>query len=196
MFFFPIFKEKLNYLELPTIEVDSEKYFYRLSNLNFKFKDLIPDHLHIETQSDVHINIEKQKRYGNLGLRITLGPFKVKIEKMDFFLMKRTGIKYNDFGTIDVKAKGAQISFEFILRLEEDAVDNIYTQLVDSDVGSLKIKIRDSRHKVLDKILTTVFLPVIKSKLQKAINEKLYESLQYEVCSRINDTLRSIEKVE
>jgi len=192
--FFPIIKEKLRYIDLPIVEVETDKYYYRLSNLSFKLSDILPDMFHIETDSDVHIDLENMKRAGKLNLKMNFYPFKTDIENLCFDLKKKKGMKYRDAGMIDVHIRDAGIMFDFTFNLKSDQVDHFELTNVSSNLGEFKIKVREAKHKVWDRFLTTVFNPVIKSKIRKQVNQSLNDSINAEVCDRINEGLVQAQK--
>jgi hypothetical protein len=190
--FYPILKERLRYLYLPTVEVETKKYFFKLSHVILKFKDIIPDQIHIENTSDVHFNLDKNKRAGNLILRVGLYPFKMNLDKLHFFVKKKTGMKYKDSGILNIHMKKAGIHLNFVFNIENDNIIRIEMDKAEVDLGRLKIKVKKAKHDVLDKLITSLFMPLIKTKAQKALEEKLYTSLNDEVIYRINDAIKNI----
>jgi len=179
-------------LGFPTIEIDSPEAFFRVEGLTFKIADILPDQLNIQTDSNIKFDFEKQKRTGYLGLKVNVGPFKTKIEKVHFHVRKYTGIKYKDYGVIDIKVKNASLEIDLILKLEAETVDHIEVRGVHTSIDYLKIKVRESKHKILDRMATNLFIGAIKHKLCKTVDEKLYNALQHGMCDRINESLKMI----
>jgi F0F1-type ATP synthase membrane subunit b/b' len=192
--FFPLIKERLELVTLPVIDIESDRYFFRLSNFKLNIPSLIPDNLHIASESYVHVNVEKMKREGTLLFRMLLEPLNTDIENLRFIMSKKRGIKYNDYGTTDIHVRDASIQFNFRLRLEADNVDHVELQDVFVNLRGLKVRILESRHDVLDKIATTLFLPVLRSNLRKLIESRLHELINTEICDRINVGIKNIDK--
>jgi len=192
--FFPVIQNKLEHVSLPIVEVESPKYFFKLEDFNLFLPQLIPDQIQIETDSSVKIDMDKMKRKGSLNFKITLHPINTKIEKLKFLLDKKTGIiKYYDYGIADIKLKDCGIVFYFTLKLEEYNLDSIELTKVDSDFKGMKIKIIDSRHDVLDKIITGIFRPTIRAKVKEAVDESLLDTINSGFCDQINYALKSYE---
>jgi len=192
--FFPIIKERIKNVSLPSIEVESSRYYYKIFNVNFNVIDILPEHIQIDNVSSVSIDMQTMKREGVFQFRLLLSPFTTDINNMRFVLKKKQGIKYNDHGELNIHLKDSSFQFSFRIQLEADRVDYISLDSVEVKLKGLKIKIVESRHDVLDKIATTVFLPVIRGKLQKLIEEKIYDAINSELCDRVNDALKNLDR--
>jgi len=57
----------------------------------------------------------------------------------------------------------------------------------------LKIKIREAKHDILDKMAMSVFLPMIRSRLEKQLNQVLADKINGTLCDRINNQLKVFE---
>jgi len=190
--FYPIIKEKLANVSLPIIEVDSEKYQFRVEDFYLKLADMLPDQLNIETDSSIQVDFDKMTRNGFVNLRVSLFPMSVDVKKIKFLLNKKTGIKYLDYGIADIKLRDCGIYFHFKITLESDKVDRVEMERVDSNFDGLTIKIIDSKHDVLDRIITTIFIPVLRAKVKSAVDESLMDTINNGLCNQINSALRSM----
>jgi len=194
--FFPILKERLAVFELPIIELESKKYFFRIADLKLSFLDLVPEQFQIDSDTSLRFDTEKLKRRGHLGLRIRLEPFTTKFKNIRFYMKKKTGMKYKDYGKLNIYLKKAGIYLDLLVLLRENRMDKIEVVKVSSNLSGLKVKIKEAKHNVLDKIATGVFLPIMRGRLEKMINARLYDKLENEVCYRINDAIKEGRRKE
>jgi len=105
-------------------------------------------------------------------------------------LNKKTGLlKYYDFGVVDICLRDCGITFNFSVNLEEDKVDRIELKRVDCNFDGLKIKILESRHSILDSIITSVFMPALRFRLKTAVENCLLESINYGFCDQLSNAL-------
>jgi hypothetical protein len=108
-------------------------------------------------------------------------------------MKKKTGIKYNDSGLMNISVKDATIEFNFTFKLREDLVDKIEVSKLEVHLHGMKIDMLKSKHDVIDSIITSIFMPVVRGEVTKTIEEALYDIFNEGLCSRINQGLRDIE---
>jgi len=192
--FFPMFRKEFSLFAFPIVEIESTNYFFRIEDFNLHFDDIIPDQLKIITDSKIKIDLEKMKRHGELNFQFLLDDITTKVKKLKFSFRKKTGIKYNDSGKVNIAVRDASINFGFTFKLKEDKVDKIEVNKISVDLNELKIDILESKHEVIDSILTTMFLPVLKAKLTDSIQEALYDVFQQGICCAINQGLKTLEE--
>jgi hypothetical protein len=190
--FFPMIKDKITTITLPTIEFDSKKYFFRISNVKIGLKDLIPEHLKVESDFNVDIDFMNMKRHGEFNVRVKLDPFNAEVEKLNFFIKKKTGFKYKDYGSLNIYLRESSILMEFNVKLNEDKVDNILLTKVIANLYGLKVKVREAKHDVLDKLAIAIFLPTLRANLENIINTTLYDNINNGICDRINRSLKGM----
>jgi len=177
--FFPIIKKYISLISLPIIEIESDNYFFRMQDLKINLAHIAPDQLLIATDSAIKLDTGKLKRHGHLNLNIKFEKITTEIEKLRFQMKKKTFIKYSDSGLVNIYLRDTSIMFHFNLILESNKVDKIILNKVDVDLSNMKIKILEAKHDVLDKIITTVFLPILRSKIRKNVRIKYLRSYEH-----------------
>jgi hypothetical protein len=80
--------------------------------------------------------------------------------------------------------KKAGIQFDWNVKLDKENMDQIKLEKVTSNFSGLKIKTKHTKHQIIDKIATTLFLPTIKSQIEKSIDVKLYEKINNDLCKK------------
>jgi hypothetical protein len=192
--FFPILKGQIENFILPVIDIESENYFFRLSNFRLNMMSLLPEQIKIDTDSSVEIDTEEMKRSGHFNFKFTINSISSDIDHLNFFIRKKHGIKFTDYGTVNLNLREGSISFAFSLKLEADRVDHLELSSITCDVNGLNIDILQSKHDVLDTIATTVFLPVVRGRIKYLIETKLFEFINDEFCCRVNGGLKQLER--
>jgi hypothetical protein len=191
--FFPMIKDKLISLPLPIIEVDSDKFHFKMQEAKLKLDNFLPDNLHISLNSELHLDFGNRKRNGVVNLHLRMEPISAYVEHIRFEFSKKVGLKYSDYGLLDVHLNDSSIEFYFILEMEKDNVAQMSLDSVNSNLKGLKVKVRDTKHQFLDQIATKLFLPIIQKKVRKALNTKLLELINKELCGRVNKALEHLE---
>jgi len=190
--FFPILKDKITKISLPTLEFDSKRYFFRISDIKINTSDLIPDQLKIESDFNLSIDLNEFKRKGDFTVRVILDPFSADVEGLKFFIKKKSGIKYKDYGTVNIYLRESSLLMELHVRLLKDEVDYIELSRVETDLSGLKVKIDEAKHDIIDKMVLSIFLPTIRLKLQNMINSALYDNINKGVFDRVNNSLKEL----
>jgi hypothetical protein len=191
--FYPIIKDRVTRISLPTLEFDSKKYFFRISDLKINTADFLPENLKVESDFNLQIDLGKLKRQGEFKVRLVLEPFTSDIEGLKFFIKKKSGFKYKDYGTVDLYLNESSILLEFHVKLRKDKVDYIEVSRVSTNLKGLKVKIREAHHDIIDKLVLSIFLPAIRAKLENTINTTLYDSINKQIFIRVNNSLKELD---
>jgi hypothetical protein len=192
-FFLPIFMEKMKNLALPLIRVETDRYYYTLSNVNLNATEIMPEMIKIDTESDVTLDIKKNRRKGFLRLKFNIAPINIEIDKLGFTVTKKTG-HYSDYGIVDLIIRDASFTLEFLLNVEYDNVARIELTKCESSLGHVKLHIVEAKHDLWDKFITSIFMPGIKKRITSKIDETLSENINGELLDRVNDALKRAER--
>jgi len=192
--FLPIFTEKLKYLTLPTINIETDRYYYSLTNLSLRTTDIMPEMIQIDTESNITLDLKESRRKGHFTLKFNVSPINIDIDNLGFTVMKKTGSHYNDYGVVDLKIRDASFVLEFLFNVEYDSVARVELTKSETHLGSVNLHIIEAKHDLWDKFLTTLFMPGIKKRITSKIDETLYDNINNEVCQRINDGLLVAER--
>jgi len=125
-------------------------------------------------------------------VRVKLDPFNADIEGLKFFIKKKSGIRYKDYGTVNIYLRESSLFLELHVSLLKDEVDHIEVSKVQTDLSGLKVKIDEAKHDVIDKMVLSIFLPTIKLRLQNMINSALYDNINKGVFDKVNSSLREL----
>jgi len=125
-------------------------------------------------------------------VRMILDQFNADVEGLKFFIKKKNGIKYKDYGTVDIYLRESSLLLELHVKLLEDEVDYIELSKVETNLHGLKLKISEAKHDIIDKMVVSIFLPTIRFKLQNMINNALYDNVNKGLFDRVNNSLKKL----
>ncbi|ORX99371.1 hypothetical protein K493DRAFT_299405 [Basidiobolus meristosporus CBS 931.73] len=183
----PVIAKKLEYLPLPRVENSDEQFDVILDNIVLKCSNIAPDYIHLRTDTLVDTNPETKQNFHN-NVYIKFANIQVEAKNMAFYYKKKTFPKMTDVGYIDLTMPDDGITMDMTLNTTPapDPVtgrNHVYeVKQVGTSAKDLKLKIHNSKHDVLYKLLS----PIINSKVRKIIEEQ--------VPIKVHETMMKIEE--
>jgi len=186
--FVPILFEGMSDLTFSRMAGSARSYDFVFTDMRLKSTGLVPDNVNLEWVSNFNLGLKKKTRKGafnpdSFKQRIVLDVSNIcfHIEDCKFWYRHRTTPKWEDQGLMN--ASGNNVRFRAVFqqeisneRLGGNQNNSTFSlQSVNVQIGSLSIKMRDSKHDILYSVITSLFSPFIKSRLEGAIEDKLKE---------------------
>jgi hypothetical protein len=173
----PLIVEQLDVVPIPRIEGHNESMQWSFDNLVFHGYDVMPEHIGLKYDNDMDFN------FRDLSLNKARQHLLIRIRNMNLhmrdvhFWFKRTATpKIEDEGRADVHLRGKGLNLDIRVWVNPTAP---FFQVYDVDcrINRLKIKILEARHEFLLNTLTTVLSPIIRRRVEHAVEDKLRQVL-------------------
>jgi len=182
----PVIAAQIEYLPLPPIENSDEEYDYRVDNLILRCSNVIPRYVKIQTETDVHMEPPSEhgdrvqgstKGSADISNRVMINMSHVRADARDvhFDFRKKSGIKMHDSGLADIHIPDRGLDVTMVVRNSgQNSQTNILEVVrVQCKLHDLKLRMRDTKHDTLYKVLSPVINTAIKRNAEKAIAEQL-----------------------
>jgi len=177
----PAFFENLSYVPLPRIEYSDPMVDAIVENLIVESDNLFPNEL--EFQSDNHFKWGRKKiasRNKN-KIRVAFSGVQMDLKDVSYYIHKKTGFpSIKDKGVMDIYMGGSGFSFDVALETA-DASDKRHffkVNKVKVDIKHLKLKLKQSNHKLLFNIFKPTLMGVVKPALTKIIEKQIKDSIE------------------
>nr|CAG8435117.1 12369_t:CDS:2 [Entrophospora candida] len=178
----PVLTTQLQYLPLPRIENSDDEYDFAFDNMVLHLPEILPSHAHLSLTSDINLDRESTSLIKNYAF-FEVSKIRADARNIAFYYKKKKGvINMNDLGLVDFSIPHNGLKFHLKLLLEAPTKDhpNLRFNVLEADttIESLKLRIHQSKHDVLYKILTPLAQNKIKKQLEVTITEKLKDAVQ------------------
>ncbi|CAJ0641231.1 17119_t:CDS:2 [Entrophospora sp. SA101] len=178
----PVITTQLQYLPLPRIENSDDEYDFAFDNMVLHLPEILPSHAHLSLTSDINLDRESTSLIKNYAF-FEVSKIRADARNIAFYYKKKKGvINMNDLGLVDFSIPNNGLRFYLKLLLEAPTKDhpNLRFNVLEAEttIESLKLRIHQSKHDVLYKILTPLAQNKIKKQLEATITEKLKEAVQ------------------
>lgn len=178
----PVLTTQLQYLPLPRIESSDDEYDFAIDNMVLHLPEILPSHAHLSLTSDINLDRESTSLIKNYAF-FEVSKIRADARNIAFYYKKKKGvINMNDLGLVDFSIPNNGLRFYLKLLVEAPTKDhpNLRFNVLEADttIETLKLRIHQSKHDVLYKILTPLAQGKIKKQLEATITEKLKEAVQ------------------
>jgi len=180
----PIFVQSLTSIPIPTIEGESENYIYKLSGFVFAATDIVPENMIVKTKTSLKLNADKKEvnpqDKSKSYMTVKLQNIKTHLRDVHFYYKHTTFPKISDEGLADLDVEGAAtgITIKFAVVSPKDKPVEVRVEKVKANISGLKIKILDARHKIMDRIITSLFSGAIALRVQMIIQDNIKMSIE------------------
>jgi len=182
----PLVLRNIQTFTINRIEGSRGNYDFWLKDISVVAESLLPENIHMEWRNDLDLALRRTAADRAVStLRVQIHKFTAKIEGIHFWFRHRTTPKWEDEGVMDVIMDRDGMDFEIIFqsynessRLKGEGRDFVGVRSVDCDVNRLSFRFRDSKHDTLYRVYTTLFRPMIKSRFETLIEEKLKSQIE------------------
>lgn len=170
-FIIPLFVAQLDEIHVPTIEGSNEDYDYRIDNLVFSGKDIIPDKVEFDTKSHLEVDVKHlNTEQATTRAYLRISDINPKMKNIEYYFHKKTFPKLEDKGVANVVVGGEGITIAVELEVhKKDNVPSIKVAQVHVDIDRLKIDILETKHE----FMATIFKPIYKNRIKAVIKEAI-----------------------
>ncbi|KAK9768549.1 hypothetical protein K7432_000758 [Basidiobolus ranarum] len=195
----PVIAEKMDYVPLPRVEQSDEKMDVVLDNVVIQCSNILPNFVHIKTDTVVDTNLHAEQNVRN-KVYVKLSHVQVKVKDAAFYYRMKTFPKMTDVGYIDVEMPEDGIELDLLLNTNpaKGKKAHLYEVLdCNTRVNDLKLKIHGSKHSTRYKLLAPFINSKVKKIIEQMVPQKLTEML-VDIDNRIalatEQTLMNIER--
>jgi hypothetical protein len=170
-----IILEELKYVSLPRFSATTDEYDFWVSNCNLYVFDLLPDHIQIQWNNALDINLKDiTADTARSVLSIQITHIKTHLRNVMFWFRKKRGlIKMEDQGLadVDLTGDGANLLLEVEISGTKDRVFNIRTSRLSLD--KLRIHVVDSRYDWLLNLVSPFISNDIKRSIEREVERRI-----------------------
>jgi hypothetical protein len=180
----PVLADTLTKIQIPRIESSDKRLDFWVDNIVLCGYDIFPDNFkfHIERDSELSFR-DIESKGSQTRLVIHLDRLRTEIKNIEFYFKRKTFPALSDSGlvTIRIPENGAHLAIYFTIEERPGEFKPILTEgYADFTIRKMEIEFDKStlKHDVLLPIGKTVMKPVIKSKIEKAVETNLSNALK------------------
>ncbi|KAJ7084656.1 hypothetical protein B0H15DRAFT_888282 [Mycena belliarum] len=179
----PALVDKVGYIPIPRVEYTDDAFDVVVENLTLSGRHLFPNVVEIEAHNLVRFSPYAAKAAGDASTHeftFTFSEVHADMRDVAFSFRTKTGpIKMRDSGLADVVLGGSGLEATVTLTSSKDTRRVFNVSRVRVKVGSLKFRIRDSKHDLLYKTLKPLATRLIKKQIKKALEDSIRTGFEY-----------------
>lgn len=177
----PAFFEGVRYVPLPRIEYSDPMIDAIVENLIIESDNLFPNQ--IELQSDNYFKWGRKTVASRNKNKFMFSASGVQMDLKDvsYYIHKKTGFpSIKDKGVMDIFMGGQGFSFKVAMETADvgDRVHFFKVQSVKVQINNLKLKMKQSNHKLLFNIFKPTLMGVVKPALTKVIEKQIKQNIE------------------
>ncbi|KAI9281303.1 hypothetical protein BC943DRAFT_363114 [Umbelopsis sp. AD052] len=186
----PVIAAQIEYLPLPPIENSDAEFDYKINNLVLRCSNVIPRYVKIHTETEVHMEppSEHSDRVQSSGkgtadisnqVSIQLSHVRADARDVQFEFRKKTGLKVSDSGIADIHIPDRGLDVTMVVKNSTPNANSNVMEVVSVQckLHELKLKMRDTKHDTMYKVLSPIINTAFKKNAEKAIAEELKKVL-------------------
>jgi len=184
----PLLKNSLENVPLPLVEGSSGKYDYRLENLTLNGRDLLPDNFRLKVVNNLHLGATNSTMS---KIKMTADNMRFSFPDMRFFFRRNKMPRMENTGIADVAIVGRGLNLKVVWRafMSENKPVTFELAHVKCFIDRLDINVKQSNHKLLNKVALKIFGNTIKNRISQTIVEKIRDTL-LPINNQLNDYFR------
>jgi len=175
----PVMADALKYIPVPRIQSSDAYREFWLDKIVLCSYDIIPENIKFHLETDSSFSLQDIEVKGtHTYLVIQLNHLLTELKDVEFYYKKKTFPELEDKGRVNLRVKGQGARLTFTYNIEQNPQDKsprIMKGHVDFDISDLDIEFDTStiQHTVLVPMLTKIFKPQIKDKIEKEVEKNL-----------------------
>ncbi|KAJ7490866.1 hypothetical protein FB451DRAFT_1513957 [Mycena latifolia] len=191
----PTLVDKVGYIPIPRVEYTDDAFDLVVENLTLSGRHLFPNVVEVEAHNFVRFSPygdakgkaggkgdgpTKSKSASTHEFTFTFAEMHADMRDVAFSFRTKTGpIKMRDSGLADVVLGGSGLTATVTLTSSKDTQSVFSVARVRVKVGSLKFRIRDTKHDLLYKTFKPLATRLIKTQIQKALADAIRTGFEY-----------------
>lgn len=177
----PAFIDEIKYIPIPRIDYSDPQFDIVIENLVISGESLLPNvfETKVESFNSFSLKSDIETTPSHQSLHIRMSEIQADIDDVVFFFNKKTGFpKLSDSGvaSLAVGGKGISISVR-IQNVVDNPAKTFKVASCKCNVDNLKVKIHDSNHNMLYKVIQPLILGNIRKQIAKVMELKVTELL-------------------
>jgi uncharacterized NAD-dependent epimerase/dehydratase family protein len=186
----PLLQKQLQRVPLPMIEASTDKYDYRIENMVMNGTDILPDFFDLKLVNNFSMGSKQTGERAFAKLKLRANNMRVMFNDMSYFYRRKKMPKLEDHGIADVGILGSGLNIKITWRLySKNNVISLELTRVKVFIDKLDIKVKQSQHKLINKLALKIFGGAIKRRVSAAIVEKIRDTLN-PINNQLNDFFR------
>ncbi|KAF8209441.1 hypothetical protein K438DRAFT_1753781 [Mycena galopus ATCC 62051] len=178
----PTLVDKVGVIPIPRVEYTDDNFDLIVENLTLSGRHLFPNIVEVEAHNFVRFSPYTAAAKGDASrheFTFTFAQIHADMQDVAFSFRTKTGIKMRDSGLADVVLGGDGLTATVTLTSSQDTSSVFSVARVRVKVGSLKFRIRDSKHDLLYKTLKPLAMRLIKKQIQNALADAIRTGFEY-----------------
>jgi len=164
----PLLGDQINNLPLPAVEQADDKMAYGVEGVILRGKKLLPDRIDVDIKASVHLTKDVPT---TTTMSLNVRDIGVEVDRAKFWFERYTFPKLSDQGNVELIIEGLSLFFEISnAPLDSQHMFRI-TRNPECRIHSLTFSITDAKHETAYKVLHPILQSVMKSQIQKAIED-------------------------
>ncbi|GAO13492.1 uncharacterized protein UV8b_05758 [Ustilaginoidea virens] len=182
----------MNYIPIPRIEYSDPQVDAIIENLVLESDNFMPNVAEVASEHYFRWGRKKiaSKRHNVIDVKVA--GIQMDLRDVSFYVNRKSGFpSLTDKGVADIILPGNGLSFRMkVATAEKSDRQNIFkVDKVDVDFKGLKIKIKQSSHKLLFALVKPLALTLLRSPIQKAVEKAIKDE-----CNKLDALLWQIKK--
>jgi len=173
----PTLTSALKTIPVTPVQSDDEKYYVEVNNLSLAAQDLVPDNLRLHFANDLYFDFSGSNNDKfDSALSVSLNEFQAELKDFSFKYERKKMPKMTDQGVADIEIVGMTLKFRWRMEKENEKL-TFYCDKVGCQIRQLNTNIKESQHKILNKLALKLFNTQIKRGIEQSIEKALKEKL-------------------
>jgi len=175
-----IFKENLAEVSLPRIEYSDNEFDYFSDNIVIHADEILPKYIVLDVRTAMDTTNPSIESSIDTFIRLQISEMHVSSKNIEFGYKKKTGFPHiREHGLVDFSTAGGKgIQVDVLIQPNFAASKQAY-RVVEShcNIRSLNIRLHDTKHAALNKMVTPFITRMVKKKVCEMIEERLQQML-------------------
>lgn len=173
--------ERIRYVPIPRIEYSDSQVDAIVENLVIESDNLMPNSLEVTSDNYFRWGRKTVKSANKNKIEIAVSGVQMDLRDVSYYVKRKEGFpSLTDKGILDLFFGGAGFNFTVGLQTEDDSTRAHHffqVTTVKVDVSNLKVKIKQSNHKLLFNFAKPILLRVLKPALMKVIEKQIKDTI-------------------
>jgi len=178
----PIIKQHVVAFKIPYIHHSDETYDLDVGGLDVHFEDILPHQIEIKGKNFVGLDVSELKFTEAHGLVIMkLTELKAKFSDVNFKYHRKAIPRTQDEGLADIdlsQGKGIYIKISWKITSSKDGIVGVSLDSVKCDIDKLKLRIKHSKHNLLENFAASLFSGWVQQRAAEAIVNTIIDTIQ------------------
>ncbi|KAF7353927.1 hypothetical protein MVEN_01078900 [Mycena venus] len=178
----PTLVDKVGYIPIPRVEYTDDNFDLVVENLTLSGRHLFPNIVEVEAHNFARFSPYKAAKTDDVSrheFTFTFAQIHADMRDVAFSFRTKAGIKMRDSGLADVVLGGQGLTATVTLTSSKDTSSVFNVASVRVKVGSLKFRIRDTKHDLLYKTFKPLATRLIKKQIKNAIADAIRTGFEY-----------------